>query len=360
MTDGCGPWRTLWSVTLPNARSGFILAVLLVGIWMSTDHAISDFLLVRTFAEEVFTQFQTAERAAEPTVLAVPQTIVIALLLWTLRGHVRRTGDETRSNGGLRWSLGRWRWPLSLITLAACAALIGFPLVRLFESLPDGRGLVYYAEVFRPELESSVPTSLAAGAICAILAAGLAWRVVHAGKLQIVLGLWLAAALATPAPVLGIGLVRVANRWLGPLYDSPAILTTVFVLRFLPVAVLLLVPVVRAIPRDVDFAARVDGSSGSLVLWRIVHPLAARGTMIAFVVVTILSLGELSASLLVTPPGHMTISQAFASKIHYGLAGEAAGLCLLTLACISPLAIVLALLLRPRLSDDSARASADA
>jgi len=348
MTDGCSPWRTLWTVTLPNARSGFVIAGLLAGIWMSTDHAISDLLLVRTFAEEVSTQFQTAARAAEPTVLAVPQTIVLGALLWMLSRHVTPTADDPLRAGGLRWSLGRWRGPVSLISILACTTLIGWPLARLLASLPEGRGLAYYAAVFRPELETSVPTSFAAGAICAMLAAGLAWRVCRGGKPRIVLGLWLATSLATSAPVLGFGLVRVANRWLGPLYDSPAILTTVFVLRFLPIAVLLLVPVVRTIPQDLEHAARGDGSSDARILWHVIHPLAARGTVIAFVVVTILSLGELSASLLVTPPGHMTISQAFASKIHYGLVGEAAGLCLLALVCIAPLAIVLALLPWPR------------
>ena len=122
-----------------------------------------------------------------------------------------------------------------------------------------------------------------------------------------------------------------------------------YTFRFLPIAVILLIPAVRAIPIECEWAAEVDGCDRFETWRRIVWPLCLPTTLLAMFAVAVLSLGELPCSLLVTPPGYQTVGARFFSLIHYGLYPDAALLCLLSMAAVVLPWAGLLLLLRRRL-----------
>jgi len=142
--------------------------------------------------------------------------------------------------------------------------------------------------------------------------------------------------LAIPAPVLGMGLIAVFNRDgpLGYVYGSPGMLVLAYTFRFLPVAGILLIPAVRAIPLECELSAKVDGCGGVATWWHIVWPLCLPQALLVVFAVAALSFGELPCSLLVTPPGYDTVGKRFFDLIHMGLYPDVAVLGLWSVAAV--------------------------
>jgi len=337
LVEGATLPRVICKVTLRGALPGFVAAALLTTLWVTGDYSASDTLMVRTFAEEVYTQFAMHARVQEPTLVSLPQVVLIGALLWCSR-RLFFSADGAFAVSGVtkRFSLGRARYPLSALCVLLTLLVGAAPIVVLAGQLDPTRGFDHFVRVFLPELQTSLWTSLLAGACCSLLAVGLAWYAVRSKWWRFVVSAYVVAVLATPPPVLGIGLIQLLNRpgWRGAIYDSPMMLVLAYTIRFLPLAVLVLVPAIRSIPRDAENAARIDGCTKLQVWARIILPLCLPAMCVAFFLVTALSLGEVPCSLLVTPPGYQTVGARFFSLIHYGLRGEAAALCLLAVGMI--------------------------
>jgi iron(III) transport system permease protein len=125
------------------------------------------------------------------------------------------------------------------------------------------------------------------------------------------------------------------------LYDQPSPLPTLLagLLRFLPVALLIVSPVIRALPRDLRDLAMLDGRSA---WWNVGRPATARATMLAAIAVAGLTLGEVSASKLVAPPGYQLFIFHLFDQMHYGAEPTVAALCLVQIA-MTGLSLVLVL-----------------
>lgn len=350
LVEGAGVLGTLRRVSLRAAFPGVVVAALVVGLWATTDYSVSDLLLVRTFAEEAYTQFAIHGRLAEPTLVAVPQLAVIGALVALARRHLFASEDISRRGHATRtFPLARWRTPLSLAGLGLAAALALAPAGLLLSRLSEPRELVLQARVFAPELLTSLAAGLGAGVLTGGMAIGLGWIVVRSGAGRRVVVTGLVLLLAMPAPVLAMGWILLLNRpgLPGAVYDSPLMLVLAYAGRFLPVAVAIVLPAIRALPPAWVDAATLEGTSRRGFLLRIVHPLCLPSTLLAVFLVTALSIGELPCSLLVTPPGYQTVGSRFFSLVHYGLDGPAAALAFLSLLSIAlPTALVLLLLAR--------------
>jgi ABC-type spermidine/putrescine transport system permease subunit II len=91
---------------------------------------------------------------------------------------------------------------------------------------------------------------------------------------------------------------------------------------------------VRAIPRELIEAARVDGATPLGELRLAIMPTAAPAILRAILAVAALSLGELSAGKLVATPGNQTLAQEIFQQMHYGVERNLAAMCLILLALI--------------------------
>ena len=77
----CGTAKVLWFVSLPLIRWSLCVAALLVVFISATDYYITDMLQVRTFAEEIYTQYALQGAAALPRLLSIPPVSAFAVLL---------------------------------------------------------------------------------------------------------------------------------------------------------------------------------------------------------------------------------------------------------------------------------------
>jgi ABC-type Fe3+ transport system permease subunit len=120
------------------------------------------------------------------------------------------------------------------------------------------------------------------------------------------------------------------------------------ILRWLPVGVLFAVPGTARVTADLVDAARLDGCRASQLHVRLIWPLAVRSLALSAIAVMVLVFGELTASVLLSPPGVLTLSVRFFTLAHYSLAGQAATICVIAWICmVIPWSVLLHLLRRP-------------
>lgn len=351
-----GPRSLIRRVLLPRiaiaalASSGFVAAQ------TSTEIAVTDAMMVRTFAEEVYTQlvgFPAGVAAA--VAVTVPFWLVASFAAVALSRRMANrffpsestveTGRAFRSRPALL------AWPaVGFVAAVPLAALVwkagttanGWHFDNLVTQLK-----------FTLKLSGiSIVTGLAAAALAGTVTAGFAtwlcWRYRERSGFIIAVAVVLALA---PGPLVGLGLKELISlllsfeesvlRTLGLALDFPPLRSSLYdqpsplpghwacAIRFLPVAVAILYPVVRSIPKELHATAKLDGVNA----WQFVgRPMLRRAMGVAAVAVAVLSLGEVSASKLVVPPHLNVYVLDLFNQMHYGTESGVAAMCLVQVA----------------------------
>ncbi|HVK17382.1 MAG TPA: hypothetical protein VM533_10565 [Fimbriiglobus sp.] len=368
-----GPSAVFRRVLLPRAALASVAAGGWVAVQAATEIPVTDAMMVRTFAEEVYTQFVAASGALAGAVAVTLPAWVAAVLVggWVARSATR-TFDAPPTEAGrpLNLKLGPWtRWATAVGAWLAAGLFAGLPLAALvWKAGGGGTRLGWTAASFVDDLYKVLRTdgevllgSLSAAVGTGLIAAGLAWVACWLangsrwfGRFLFVLCVVLAV---TPGPVVGLGLKSAiahlvdTEEWVlgrvglslafpplrSLLYDQPSPVPAGWaaLVRLFPVAVAVIWPAVRAVPRDLLEAATLDGVS----VWRyVLVPLTGPAAAQAALAVAALALGEVSASKLVNPPFRTAYVLRLFDLMHYGAESTVAALCLLQLAATTLLA----------------------
>jgi ABC-type Fe3+ transport system permease subunit len=352
--------RRVW---LPRAVPAAALAAGWVLVQASTEVVVTDAMMVRTFAEEVYTRFVGGNDGLAPAVaITVPGWLLTAaavgvLLRWggrfTLPPADAGPAPPLWPPPWLIWAGGIGIW-------LGAAVVAGVPLVALvLRCRPPAKVLDVLASD-----GATLLVSLAAAGGSGLLAAGLAWPACHLARGSRWFGGLLAAVCVllavAPGPVVGFGLKELILHLLDAeaavlelvgwrpdfpplaslLYDQPSPLPGMWAaaVRLFPLAVAILWPAVRAVPQGLLDAAAVDGVS----CWKwVVGPLTGPAFVRAGVAVAALALGEVSATKLVQPPAAPSFVLRLFDQMHYGTDPTVAALCLVQVAAAAGLAITL-------------------
>jgi iron(III) transport system permease protein len=361
-----GPWRVLFHVTLPRSAAAVAAVALWVALQAGTEITVTDVMQVRTFAEEVYTQFVGPEAfggrgdvVARAVAVNLPFVFLTALLVVVMARRWERNLPPRAALAAppLTFRLGPLRWPMGLAITAAFALLLAVPLGSLvwragLHGAPPAwsmdttlRHLVIVARADDTALRDSLALAAAGGVACAGLGLVTCWaalgtRWFRGGVLAL-----MAVAWAMPGPLVGLGLLWTIDRLLDLtrsrlleqlLWYGPSLVPAFWVdlIRFFPCAVAVLWPVMRLLPPDLRDAARVDGARPGQELRFVVWPLSAAACLRAGLAVAVLSLGELSASKLVLLPGKPTFASEVFTQMHYGVTNDLAARCLLLLGAV--------------------------
>lgn len=365
-----GPMRVVLFVTLPRAGAAIGAAALWVGLQTATEMGVTDMVQVRTFAEEVYTQFVRPEPdgvadtagaiLARAVAVSLPSVLLSAgLIVLALRSWERSVPPLEQASEPLCFSLGRWRWPCTVLLTGGVLMLAGVPLTSLLwkaglagnprtwtlARVVDGLRKTYLVR------GAMVRQSVLMAALAGLLAAGLAlltcWLALGSSRwFRAIAVALVVVAWALPGPVIGVGLnaailliVQIVplNAVDVLLYRGPSSVPLVwaYLVRFFPYAVALLWPAVRMIPSELRDAVRVDGASPWQEFRHLIAPLAARPFLRAALAVGVLAMGELGASKLVETPGSQTFAHEVFNLMHYGISADVAALCLLLLAAVT-------------------------
>lgn len=344
------PGLIIYAVLRPAmlALAAGIAVIMVLSVW---DITVTDILVIRTFGEEVYTQFQLGAGAPRASALALPMlavTLPAGLFAWRM---ARREGGPSFWGRAARprvFKLGAWRW-IMLAFVAGAAALFAIPFVAILKALGGPANFVTAWRVSRRELLETLIEAPVAATCCVALALPLAWVILRCRRMGRAVAFAALLLLCVPAPVVGIGIIEALNR-AGPaglFYDSPAVLVLAHVIRSLPFAMLVLLPALLRVPVELEESAQLDGATWLERLFRVAAPSIPSALGAAWALALVLSLSELGASCLVVPPGYSTLSIRFFTLIHYGVYPDAAGLCLILLCCVGLAAFFLAWMARP-------------
>lgn len=362
-------WQAL-ATALRVCAAGVAVAALWVAAQTAGEIVVTDVAQVRTFAEEVYTQFvapvpeagNTADRALARAVIAtLPQTVALtaALLLVGLRLPTPRWGQTPEP--GVWWSLGRTGWVVSAVAGMATVVVLAFPvasLVRLAGVVPPGTwSPAAVGGALRQAIENDGAviglSMIAAGtaAVALTVAVAAASLTARASTIVRVATFGLAGlAVATPGPVVGVGVKQAVDcvvgweEWLiGPgmlrawLYDGPSMAPVMWAwsARAWPIGLAVLWPVVAGLPEDYSDGVRLESGSTWQAARHAAWPALAPAAGMAWGLMAVFSLGEVSASKLPATPGAAAFAHDLFSRMHFGLKPDlAAASMLLVIGCV--------------------------
>jgi iron(III) transport system permease protein len=356
-----GPaWRVFRRVTLRAGLGSLATAALWVALGVAAEMTVTDLFRVRTYAEELYTDFAVEPGAVSITALG--SAAVTALLALAALGLAARLATPARPDSLGRpfvFRLRRARWPAALAVWAIIFPLAAVPL----GSLAYKAGVVVskteegafvrawsvvkcltivaespweYAREFRWSLELGVLAATTA----LVVGLALAWLARRGGMRAAPAVLATALTLAIPGPLIGIGLAWLLDRPDSPalnvLYDDdrfrPWLALTV---RALPLVTLVLWHALRSLaPGPLD-AAATEGAGRWRRLWRIALPQRVAAVAVAWVVGLAVALGDLAASILTLPPGVETLAVRIFGLLHSGVEDEVAGISLALLLILA-------------------------
>jgi iron(III) transport system permease protein len=366
------PWQVFRQVTLPACWPALGLAAVWVVIFTAGEMTVTSIFSVRTYAEEVFNQIATHDEAGEAITGLLPGMLgTLVLLGLGMSCCVRLANTERPINlrPSRSFALGGWRWPLSLGVLVTILFLAGVPLGNLIykagvvvSQTDAGRVRIWLAgkciwtillapwQCRRECMWSLVIGSLAAttAVVVAIPLAWLARKSRWLGALAIAVAL---VCLVVPGPLMALAIIGLLNRpglpWLVWLYDHSILAPWMtLTIRAMGPAVLILWHAVRTIPRSMLDSAATEGCGSLGQLGRIVLPQRLPALGVAWLIGLALALGDLTASILVMPPGVMTLSIHVFNLVHYGVEDQVAGICLALTATLGTLAAAVTWLAR--------------
>lgn len=351
LMSGAGIGSMFFRVTLPLVRPALLAAVLVMvvrGLESFETPALlgipaGRWVLTSRIFEALNTFPVRYDRAA---IYSVTLLAITALGLAYVQHTTRQASRyQTITGKGFRprpLDLGAWRWPLAavfvvyflFVVVAPIAVLLYVALLPFYMppgaeafasfSLDGFRTMLDFPAVGR-SLRNSALLSVSSATILMLFMSVVAWLVVRSrlwgGR---ALDTLTAFPLAYPGLVLGVGLLFVYLRVPLPVYGTLWILLIVYVTRYMPYAMRYAASSLSQVGAELEESARMSGAPWFDTFRRILVPLMFPGLLAGWIYVMIVSVRELSASILLYSPGtevfSVVIWEMWESGRHHTLA----------------------------------------
>jgi iron(III) transport system permease protein len=335
LMSGAGIGKTMWRVTLRLAFPA-VVSTLLILFVRSLESFEVPALIGLPVKLQVFTSSIYEAIEQYPSQVGLASSYSMLLLIITsvglyMQSRIASRGGRysTMSGKGFRprtMDIGRWRFLTAGIFVVYFLLIVALPFaVLLWSSLQK-----YYRtpslaaahhltlDAFRyvlhlPALRSAAVNSLLLSFGCAtavmLLSAVVSWIVVKT-KLP---GRWVIDNLASlplvfPGLVLGLSFMIVSLKVDIGIYGTLWILLIAYITRFMPYGMRYTNTSMIQIHKELEESAAMSCASWSATFTRIVLPLLKPGLMAGWIYVMIVSLRELSSSILLYSPGSETVS----------------------------------------------------
>jgi len=333
--SGSSILRTLWRITLRLAIPAIVATVLTLFV-----RAIESFevpaLLGLPAGIQVFTSAIYQAIHQFPSQLGLASAYSVVLLLITsvgiyIQAKISSTGGKyvTVTGKGFRprsIDLGPWRYLTTGIFLLYFLLIVLLPfLVLLWSSLQkfyappsvealkhltlDGYRYVLGSSNILHALLNSLWMAVACATIVMLLSAVVCWVVV---KTKIP-GRWLLDNLASlpmvfPGLVLGVSIMIFYLTFDIGIYGTFWIILLAYITRFMPYGMRYNTTSMIQIHKDLEDSAAMSGAGWFTVFKRVILPLLKPGMVAGWIYVMIVSVRELSSSILLYSPGNEVIS----------------------------------------------------
>ena len=335
MMSGASVPQIAWHITLKLTWPA-IFATILILFVRSIESFEVPALLGLPVGIQVFTSSIYEAIHQYPSKIGLASSYAVTLLCITTVGiyfqsKLSSQGSKysTVTGKGFRpraMDLGRWRYVTASIFLLYFSLIVVLPFLVLlwsslqkFYSVPSMEALhnlnfdAYTFILTYPTLISAVLNSLWLALGCAtlvmLLTSVICWIVVKT-KLP---GRWLLDNLASlpmvfPGLVLGLAImIFYLNVDVG-IYGTMWILFIAYVTRFMPYGLRYNTTSMLQIHKELEESAAMSGASWVTTFWRIILPLLKPGLLAGWIYIVIVSIRELSTSILLYSPGTEVVS----------------------------------------------------
>ncbi|WP_203701595.1 ABC transporter permease [Asanoa iriomotensis] len=309
---GRGPWRTLTTVTLQQARPAIAGGALLVALYTLSDFGAVSILRTDTFTRAIFTAFNLGFDRTGALVLST----VLVLLTMVLLGLelVSRTRGARYAGGGprrpaTRFHLGRLRIPAVSALVAVGLFALGVPAASLVRWSIAGASRPGTLAEIGAAAGNTLSVSLGGALLTLLLALPVGLLTARApGPIATLVDRLSYLAHALPGIVIGLSLVFFGIAVAYPLYQTVWLLALGYATLFLPLAVAAVTGAAVQAPPVLDEVARSLGRSPFVVLTSVTLPLMVRGIGAGAALVFLTCVKELPATLLLRPTGMDTLA----------------------------------------------------
>ncbi len=317
-------------VTVPLVRPALLASLLLMfvrGLESFETPALLGIPAGRwVFTSQIFRSLNTYPVRYDDAAIYSVTLILITVIGLFLVTRANRRGErfQTITGRGFRprlLDLGRWRWPVGvavvayfLIAVVAPLAVLGYLSLLPFYMPPGAEAfssfsLENYATMFDiasvgRAIKNSILLSIGSATFLMLLMAVVSWITVKSKmKGRHLLDSITGWPLAFPGLVLGVSLIFVYLRAPIPVYGTLWILFIVYVTKYMPYAMRYASTSIIQISSQLEESARMSGATWWSTFRRVTLPLMAPGLVAGWVFVVVVSVRELSASILLYRQG---------------------------------------------------------
>ena len=317
--------QTLRRVTLPLVRPALAGAVL-ISVVRGLESFETPAVLGIPSDNWVFTSRIFQALGSYPVRYDVASIYSISLLLLTIAGllfvqRINRRAEryQTISGKGFRprpMDLGAWRWPVSVgftiyflfVVLLPLAMLVWMslmpysrpPSIAALESVSlDNYGRVLSMPGVVSSIKNSAILALASATAIMLFMSVVAWLSLKSNfRGRRFFDTLASVPLALPGVVLGVALIFIYLRSPLPIYGTLFILFIAYVTKYMPYGMRYAASSLSQISNDLEDSAQMSGASWFDTFRRVVLPLIMPGFIAGWVYVMIVSVRELSTSIL--------------------------------------------------------------
>jgi iron(III) transport system permease protein len=250
-------------------------------------------------------------------------------VFWNSRLTKRARNFQTVTGKGFRprpIELGTWRWPATGLIVGYFAFAVAAPLLILvyastqkFYSVPSRESLgrmtlenyeyTFSSSGTMTALKNSLYLGIGTATVVMLFMAVAAWLVVRTK----VPGRWAVDNLAflplvVPGLVMGVALLIVYLRHPLPVYGTIWILFIAYFTRYMPYGMRYASSSMYQISTELEESAQTSGASWAQSFRRIVLPLLVPGLVAGWIYILLVSVRELSSSILLYSPGNEVLS----------------------------------------------------
>lgn len=343
------PLRVLVRIVTPLLAPALLAGGSLVFLLGLQEYSIPSLFQVSTYSLEIFSDYSAFHQPVRALLLSVPLALISGGALLAVKPcfrHVAAMPPRSRVQT-TPFLLPPWFRLLQYACTLLLAVLMVLPLLMLIKSVGTSDRLAASVLAATQEIWFSLRTALVS-AVLAVAVSILIVGVMPAPWQNIVMPLTI-MSFCVPATLTGIGLILLCNDTvLSALYRSEAMPVAAAIARFGPLAWLIALGQHRRQDHSLIEAASLLPVSAWKV-WTVIRlPLMLPGLIVAGMTVFLLTMGELSATLLVLPPGSHSLAVKTYNLLHYGASDAVAGLCIFLVVAgwLVGLAAVMALVRR--------------
>ena len=309
---GAKAWKTFRTIVLPQLRPSIVAGGLLAALYTLSDFGAVSLLRFDVFTRVIYAQYQGRLDRTPAAVLSIILILVVLIVLWLeQRSRGRAVYFPARPHGRSH-QIGLTRRS-RVVAVGFLGALVTAGLVLPLGTLTIwlGRGLARGDDL--DMRWGALAGSVAGSTVAALVAAGAAIPIVvltvrHRSRLTS----WLERAVylifSLPHITVALAVVFFAAAYLGPLYQSFAVLVIVYAVLFLAQATGVGAAALLQVNPSVEEASRSLGKTRLQTLRRVTLPLISRGVLTGAALVFLTTMKELPATLLLRPTGFDTLA----------------------------------------------------